>query len=133
MNFFPRDQSGPVRNNLADRRPSLAEACSTGWSIEDEWYQFAGKAIHRAAILAPDADTKLHFGRIGIGRRGLTMTGIDAEKFRIDFIEAKAQPGEALAHDTVGCARFLERLRPAIDECADSFPSIAVADRELER
>ena len=44
-----------------------------------------------------------------------------------------AESGETFAHDAVGRAGFLDRLRPAVDQRADGLPSVRVADRKLER
>src|SRR5207244_876550 len=94
--------------------------------------QLAREAIDGFSILAAHAHAQLHLGGVRARPRERSMTSIDAQKLRINFVESKPQHFQPLAHDAVGRLCFLERLRPAIDQRSSGFPAIGMADGEFE-
>src|SRR5207244_12482775 len=94
--------------------------------------QLAREAIDGFSILAAHAHAQLHLGGVRARPRERSMTSIDAQKLRINFVESKPQHFQPLAHDAVGRLCFLERLRPAIDQRSSGFPAIRSEEHTSE-
>jgi hypothetical protein len=131
-NLFPGYQSTPVGHDLPHSRPSFPEARRPRRPIQNERDQLAREPVHCLFVLPPHADPDLHFRRIRVRRRGLPVTGIDAEELRVDLLELQAEPIEPLPHDPVRRLCLLQRLRPRVHQRADGLPSIHVSNRELQ-
>ena len=73
------------------------------------------QTVNRFPILTAHANAHLHLGWIRIRNRHRTVACLYAKEFGVDLIEGQAELSETLAYNTIGCFRFFQRLRSAVN------------------